>query len=378
MNPTQAVRVLQICEASSAGVGRHTIDLTEGLLAKGCDVHLLYSRARIDDAFERGVARLPSGRSHVIEMAREPTAGDAAAMLAVCRYVASHGPFDLVHGHSSKGGAIARLAGAASRKPVIYTPHCISTMVPSFGRVKNTAFKLVEAGLALLTRRILAASQEEYDHIRSLGVAASRLRLVPHGIQRLPLGSKQEVRAALGLSQDQVIIGFVGRLSEQKNPALAIRAFARLAAQQQKVRLAIIGSGELEAECRRLAAELRVDDRIDWLGYRPGYESMPAFDVLLVPSRYEGLPYVMLEALTVGLPLVITPVGGVKLVIDDGKNGFVVPHDDVVAMSEAIGRLAADANWRARVSRAALAKSEDFSIDAMVNRILWVYRECLN
>jgi glycosyltransferase involved in cell wall biosynthesis len=266
---------------------------------------------------------------------------------------------------------------SASAPPVVYTPHCISTMAPSFDRGRRLLFHGIELGLSQVTRRIITASREEYDHIRNLGVSESRLRLIRHGVEPLPPSAPGAIRTALGLAPDKTIVGFVGRFSEQKNPELLIRAFAGARGGRNDVRLALLGVGELEAHCRSVATELGIDDCIDWLGYRAGYASMPAFDVLAIPSRYEGLPYVMIEGISAGLPIVITEVGGVGSVVESGINGFVVPSEDVTAFQAALSALLDSPVLRQRFAEASKHKAALFSIEAMLSQTLGVYAECV-
>lgn len=371
------LRVLQICEASSAGVGRHTIDLVSGLAAADCEVHLLYARGRIDAEFERGLLGLPDVRSTVLPMQRAPGLSDAGAVAAVSRYAHEHGPFDVIHGQSSKGGAVARLAGATTKSAIVYTPHCIVTLSPAIAALERAIYGIAERVLARVTDRILAASEEEHDHLCELGIDRDRVRLVLHGLGPPPAADKAALRAELGLPERAVVIGFVGRLCAQKDPALALRAFAEVARVRPEVWLAVVGGGELEAECVALARELGVSERVAWLGYRRGYEAMLAFDLLVLSSAYEGLPYVMLERLFASLPLVTTPVGGVSVAVEHGVDGFVTPGGDAAAMARALATLVDDPARRAAFGRAALAKSRRFELSSMIERVRAVYEECL-
>jgi glycosyltransferase involved in cell wall biosynthesis len=370
------MRVLKIVEATSAGVGRHAIDVMRGLLRASCEVHLLYSPTRIDGAFERGLEQLPELRSAALEMRRAPHPGDALVVSSVLRYQRQHGPFDVVHGHSSKGGAIARLAALLTGTPAVYTPHCISTMAPGLSRATRRALGWTELLLSSVTSKIIAVSEEEREHLLELGVPAAQVTLIRHGVERLEASSQPMVRGSLGLPADATVIGFVGRLSEQKNPELLIRAFSDLSATRPALRLAVVGNGELEARCRALTGALRLDSRVHFLGYRAGYPCMPAFDVLAMPSRYEAAPYVLLEAIATGLPVVATAVGGTRSVIDDGENGFVVPSGDREAFARALAKLVDSAELRARFSQQARVRSAEFDLDRMVSHTLQVYRSC--
>jgi len=366
-----------ISEATSAGVGKYTIDLAEGLLNQGHEVHLLYATARIDNAFREGLARLSGLRSEVIEFKRSPHPEDVFNVSKVLKYIRQHGPMDILHGQSSKGGAISRLAGIAVRCPVVYTPLCISTLAPTFGRISRAIFGRIEWLLAMKTSMILCASQDEFDHINSLGIPFKKLRLVHYGVAPPINSSRDAVRRSLGLQQDAILVGFVGRFTAQKNPEMLVRAFAAAAQQTAEARLVLIGSGELEPSLRRIAEELGISQRIDWLGYRPGCQSMPAFDILAVPSSYESLPYVMLEGLTIGLPIVITAVAGARDGVVDGVNGFVIEPYDEAAMTQCLQKLIESAQLRESFSAAAKMSSAEFTLSRMIEKTMDVYEQCL-
>src|SRR5205814_9009851 len=109
---------------------------------------------------------------------------------------------------------------------------------------------------------------------------------------------------------DEVVIGFVGRFVSQKAPQVVVRAMRRVAAAAPRARLALVGAGPLEEPLRRLADELGVASRILWLGERDARTVMTAFDVFAISSCKEGLPYVVLEAMSAGLPVVATDTAG--------------------------------------------------------------------
>src|SRR5438045_5689697 len=118
--PTTAarrLRVLLVVESSAAGTGRHVMDLAEGLLARGCEVHLIYSARRMDQMFADRLAKLPAMKRLSLPMRRNIHPGDFGIVRAVRRYLGEFGPFDLIHGHSSKGGAVARLAAIGRGVP---------------------------------------------------------------------------------------------------------------------------------------------------------------------------------------------------------------------------------------------------------------------
>ncbi|HEX5109093.1 MAG TPA: glycosyltransferase, partial [Vicinamibacterales bacterium] len=153
-----------------------------------------------------------------------------------------------------------------------------------------------------------------------------------------------------------------------------VDAFARLAPRHPDAVLAIAGDGPLEAEAREAERAHGLGGRIVWLGFRRPVDVMPAFDVFALPSRYEGLPYVLLEAVAAGLPIVATPVGGTETVIDREGNGIITaatPED----FAAGLGRLLGDRALRDRMAAAAREKAGQFTIPHMVDRTLGVYAE---
>ncbi|MCB9880825.1 MAG: glycosyltransferase family 4 protein [Planctomycetes bacterium] len=377
------MRILLVTEASSAGVGRHVIDLCGALVARNHDVHLVYATGRIDDAFAGGVHALDSRKAlstAIIEMRRGPHPSDRGALRALANHAATHGPFDIVHGQSSKGGGLARLLRGrhgTENAATVYTPHCIYTLNPEGSWLKRALFGRAELWLARRTDAIIAVSPSEARHLEELGMPPDLVHCVPNGIARPELPSKAEARGALGLPSDALIVGFLARLSPQKNPLLAIEAFARVAQKHRAVHLAFAGTGALEGACRELAASRGITDRIHWLGYgRPG-TLLPASDVFALSSEYEGMPYVYLEALVAGLPIVTTDVGGAELAIEEGINGFVVPRGDPDSFAAALDRVLSDEALRRRMAMASSARADRFDDTHMVEGTVAVYEAAL-
>ncbi len=148
-------------------------------------------------------------------------------------------------------------------------------------------------------------------------------------------------------------LGFLGRLSAEKNPLLALEVVDRLRADRHRLR--VIGDGPLMAAMRRRIAELGLADRVELLGARPRAQALAALaecDALLVPSLWEGMPMAPLEAMAIGVPVVASAVGGLTEMIDDGRTGFLVPQPDPSLYARAV-RALRDVRTRARIVAAA-------------------------
>jgi glycosyltransferase involved in cell wall biosynthesis len=370
----RSLKVLMIVESSAGGTGRHVLDLCEGLIARGCEIHLLYSTGRIDRLFLERLGGLTGLRHAPLPMRRGMHPGDVGVVRAVRRYLRRHGPFDVIHGHSSKGGAVARLAALGGAVPAIYTLHGLIMMDPGLSALKRLLYLGIELCLSLRTSRIIAVSPEESRAARRVGLGRSRVLTIPNGVDARGLAPRARARQLLGAGADDLVIGFVGRLVEQKAPDVLLRAFARALSTVPRARLAVVGGGPMEAGLRDLANTLGVAGQVTWLGERDARQVLAGFDALAISSRKEGLPYVVLEAMGAGLPVIATAASGVELLVQTGVNGVVVRAGDVTGLARAIADLARDADRRLAFGRASRERASRFTIDAMVERTLAAYR----
>ena len=126
-------------------------------------------------------------------------------------------------------------------------------------------------------------------------------------------------------------IVYVGRLTPQKNPQRLVKVLAGIAEKYPEMKAAIIGTGDLEAETKQAIAEYHAEHSIDMLGYSSNpYGAMKQAKILIMTSRWEGLPMCALEAMALGVPIVSTPTDGLKEIVDDGKTGYLSDDDDVL------------------------------------------------
>jgi glycosyltransferase involved in cell wall biosynthesis len=172
----------------------------------------------------------------------------------------------------------------------------------------------------------------------------------------------------------------VSVLRPQKDPLLAVRAMARLAADGRlHGRLAIVGNGPVEQEVRDEIARLGVGDWVRWFPFHEAVDPyLAALDLFVLPSAWEALPLSLLEAMSCGLPVVATAVGGTPEAIEEGVNGRVVAPGDEEGLASAIGDLLADEHARARYGRAGRAAYESrFVVSRMVDDTEALYRELL-
>jgi glycosyltransferase involved in cell wall biosynthesis len=368
-------KVLIVVEAAGGGSGRHVIELAEGLVSAGCLVHLIYSELRMDANFRSGLAQIKGVRLLSVPMRREPHFTDFACMMRIRRYIREAGGFDIIHAHSSKAGVLARIAGIGSGAAKIYTPHAMRTMDPTINPLMHLGYRLTEVALArFCSDSIIAVSAQERSHIVSQGIPAEKTCIIVNGVPRAQARDRNAIRRSLGLAENDFCVGFIGRLVVQKAPERFVEAFAALARSAPNARGVIVGSGPLQQAVRTAAHNAGVFEKIVWIIDQAGPAVLPAFDVLLLPSLYEGMPYVLLEALAAGVPIVSTDVGGAQEAIEDGLSGFIVPQNAAEDLEQRLIRLAKDELLRQKMKAASLRKSLDLSLEHMVAQTLSVYR----
>jgi glycosyltransferase involved in cell wall biosynthesis len=367
----RSMRVLMVHEACGGGSGRQALDLSEGLMSLGHRVSLAYSGRRVESDYLDRARALPF--EHLIDtgMRREVSLHDIGDLMTLHRFIRSAGPFDIVHAHSSKAGALARLA-APRTAARIYTPHAFRTMDPTIGAVAGRVYGAVERLLGrLATDALICVGPEEAAHAIDLGVPAEKVRLVLNGVAPFVPPSRASVRAQLGISDQEVVVGFVGRLTAQKDPLRFCRAIAAAHAQDPRIVGLIIGEGELARAAEAIKAPVRM------LGRRDAREYMGAFDALALTSRYEGLPYVLLEALQLGLPVVSTDVGGVRSVVRDRESGHVLSVDaSPDEFAQTLLKLGS-VKHRQELSRNARLVSPAFTTDRMIYETKIVYESSI-
>ena len=370
------VKRLKICfiqEPLHAGVGRHTVDVARDLAARGHEIHVIYSPIRLEQRFLTELGEHPRIHCHAVKMQPGLCLGDIQAFWRVKNYVRQNGPFDIIHGESSKGGGFARLLKLFGAKHVLYSPHAFVTLSPVLPLAKRRLFVAIEWLLSHLSDAVVCTSQNEREHALSLGIAKRKLTIVVNGRTQAAGRDRANIRAGLNISDEKVVIGFVGRLEAQKAPQRLIDACLKLMPKLPDLHLLIVGEGSQRAKLEAMLRKAGLEARAIWLGEVDAVQYMPAMDVLAVPSMYEGFAYVLIEALQAGLPLVATPVGGAAESIVSGKNGIIVPHYPAEPLAAALRQIVMDGELRRRMGQAAIERASYFSVPRMVDNLENLY-----
>ncbi|MDJ0929344.1 MAG: glycosyltransferase family 4 protein, partial [Gammaproteobacteria bacterium] len=367
--------ILQVIESAGAGSGRHVLELCAGLLHRNHDVSLVYSPERADGSFVAQIGGLNGLSLHELPMQRAVGPADFKHARVLRALIRETGPFDVLHGHSSKGGALLRLAALGLNTPCVYTPHALITLDPDLIWPARLVYGGVERFLARYTARIICVSDQERDHGLALGLPQDKLAVVPNGIDSQSPADRHTVRQELGLHDDQVCVGAVGRLSHQKAIDRLVTAFAMIASGCPRARLLIVGDGPQRTMLEDLIISLGVSKQVRLIGPGDGARLMAAFDIFALSSRYESCPYVLLEAAARELPIVMTDTGGAGSLVREKNNGYIVPQADAETFAARLRKLIHSPILRRSMAQNSKLIAQRYNLDQMIEKTLAVYHD---
>ncbi|MBY6243128.1 glycosyltransferase [Methylosinus sp. Sm6] len=370
------MRICHVIESASGGSAQVVVDLLRAGIAAGDEQTLIYSPVRAEARFLQAIDALRGlVRVHALEMQRRVGWRDIIAAGRLMRLIRALGPFDIVASHSSKAGALARMAGIfLPGVAQVYTPHAFITMAPESPAI----YGLVEWAASWFCDAIIVGSQQEWDHARRcLRILASRLRLVPMGVDLSAHAERDPARRALLAEEGAFIVGFVGRLVSQKNPERLAEVFAHVAAAEPRARFVVVGDGPLHDKLRREIASRGVADRTRLVGGCDARALMPGFDCLVCTSDYESYGLIFPEALAAGVPIVSPPVGVAREAASEGETGVVTGFDasDIAAGVLTLAALGAEA--RARLAERCREHSRRFDFSETARRTRALYASLL-
>jgi glycosyltransferase involved in cell wall biosynthesis len=361
-------RVLLVYQPVDGGVGRHVGDLARGLDGAGHDV-ILCGPERPAGAPDRcGHVRLPMGRS------LSPRA-DLRACRGLNAAIAATAP-DLVHAHSSKAGAVARLVHVAHpRLPVVYTPHGYAFAGYFEREGERTVYRAIELALSAFGGRIVCVCEAEARLARRVA-RRRQIRVVHNGIAQ-PAAQPGVDPVMARLAGRGPVIGTLTQLRPGKGVETLLDAMPLVRASHPEAQLAIWGDGiELET-LRRRAARLGIDASVHFLG--PTADPLGVIagtHVFAMPSLAESFPYVMLEAMSMGRPIVSTDVGGVGEAITSGEEGLLVAPGNPAALGDGLVTLLGDRALANRFGAGAQRRvRNEFTPARMMRGTLEVYAE---
>jgi glycosyltransferase involved in cell wall biosynthesis len=354
------------------GVGRHVRDLTEGLVEREYQIVLC------GPSLPGDMSELPSHASHVrldLDRAIAPRT-DLAALGKLAEIVRRTKP-DVIHAHSSKAGAVARLGRVLQpRTPVVYTPHGYAFAGFFSSRLERLRYREIERALAPLATRVVCVCEAEGRLAVALG-SKRRVRVVHNGIE--PAGTTPGPIDArmVELRRRGPVICVLTQLRAGKGIETLIDATPSVLASHPDLQVAIWGDGSERETLQSRASSVGVSAAMHFLG--PNHDPLSALrgaDMLVHPSLAEAFPYVILEAMSVARAIVASDVGGIGEAILGGEDGLLVPAGDSRSLAQAMIDLLDEPERRALMGSAAQLRMERlFNRTVMVDRLAGVYSE---
>ncbi len=369
-SPDQPLRILHAVRAPVGGIIRHILDVANGQADRGHLVGIvadsLTGGERAGAAFAEIAPRLKLG-VHRIPIRREPHPSDLFAWMRLAALVRKLRP-DILHGHGAKAGTFVRLKGASKDTIRIYTPHGGSLHYP-LTTMKGAFYSRLERALMNRTDLFLfesAFARNTYQRI--VGTPAGLVKCVFNGVTANEFDP-------ITTADDATDVVYVGEFRHIKGTDLLIDAVARLRADGRPVTLTLAGDGEETAALKAKVQRLNLGDAVRFIGHVKARYGFSKGRLLVVPSRGDSMPYVVIEAAAAGIPMVAANVGGIPEIFDTHTDALFAPGI-VGAMADAIEAALDDP-----AAAAARAKSLreriflHFSQKAMVEGVMAGYRE---
>lgn len=303
--------------------------------------------------------------THALSVAARAYRRERRLIRALCK--ATHP--DIVHTHGYRSdvlhGAVARKLGIAT----VTTSHGFI-----LGGWKNSLYLHLQRRAFRHTDAVVAVSRPMADALRNDGIAEPRLHCIPNGwTDSIRFLDRSAARDVLNIDQDAFCFGFIGRIGVEKGPDTFIDAVARI----DDGTAVVIGDGRMRAELMERSAS-HPTPRIAWAGALENAGTlMKAFDVLVLSSRTEGTPVVLLEAMAAGVPVIATRVGGVPDVVSEQEAILVAPEDPPALAAAMQSVLRDPAAARRRADAATQRLHSEFSAQQWLARYDIVYRGCL-
>jgi L-malate glycosyltransferase len=307
----------------------------------------------------------------------------AAIVAFLVRFLRAH-EIDILHTHRYKDTVLGMLAAKLAGVPkVVRTVHGLTEPLSGWERIRFRAYSAVEAlALRSFADRVITVSKDLARTLEAEGHRRSVVVPIHNGIDVAkirPTRSPREVRRELGIPVDAIVYGTVGRLSPVKDHRTLLYAAQRIIRHQRHARFLFVGDGPLHDDLVITASELGLGRACVFAGARDDiFDVLAAMDVFVLPSLHEGIPMALLEAMSVGKPVVATAVGGVPEIVTDHENGLLVSPRDDRALANAcldIVRTPGLATTLGSAARATIA--QHFSHETGGSALLGLYRSLI-
>ena len=373
---TKKIRVVHIAQAPG-GVACYIEMLLKHLDKDKYENILICSQDFDVDVFKPLVKHLD-----VVEMDRKITGRDTAVVWKLFKLLWHYRP-DIVYCHSSKAGAVGRMAAFLAPGKVIYNAHGWAFNMKVHKRVK-WFYRFVEQRLTSFCKRVVCISNFEGESALKYHVVNNKkLRVIFNGVEideiRKNVKNTRITREQFGIPEGVPVIGMVGRISEQKGPKTFIRMAERISRKIPDAHFMIVGDGDSRQEIESMIEKIGLQNSVHITGWVPNpNDYMALFDVGVLMSRWEGFGLVICEYMAAGIPLVSTKTDAIPDLVEDGVNGLLVDIDDDHDAASAVLRILEDEALRSKlIENGTRIVEEKFSIERVAKEHEALFEEIL-
>lgn len=276
---------------------------------------------------------------------------DAKGIWAIRKFIKKYMP-DVIYAHSSKAGALGRLADVGFKNIVLYNPHGWAFNMNDISAIKKKVYALIEKVLSYKTDMIIAISAWEKESAAKYKICCSdKIHIIPSGVDVCLYDEKQGRydlnRSKLNIPVEAYVIGMVGRISYGKGPDLFVKAAALIKNKIPNAFFVIVGEGEERSSIENLLSEMGLKEDFLITGWVSNpMEYIQLFDQAMLLTRWEGFGLVLTEYMLAEKPIITTRVGAVPDLMQHGKNGVMIDVGDIEGIAEASYKLYTDNEYR--------------------------------
>lgn len=309
--------------------------------------------------------------------------GNIEAYKELKRIISENG-YDIIHVHTPVAGVLARLAARDARKKgtkVLYTVHGFH-FFRGASVLNWMIYYPLERLLSHYTDGLITINEEDYKRAAKHKFKAKNIYRI-HGVgvdltKFTPINNeaKEELRGAYGYENGEFILSYVAELNKNKNQGLLLKAIARIGEDIPNIRLLLVGEGRLMEYYKTMAKELKVQDKVDFLGFRKDIaEIIKISDVAVASSFREGLPINVVEAMACGKPVIATDNRGHKELIKDNYNGYIISCNDEVTFGKRLCQLYYTKQFRECFAANTLIAAKAYSLQRVKEEMNKIYNE---
>jgi glycosyltransferase involved in cell wall biosynthesis len=278
---------------------------------------------------------------------------------------------DIIHAHGTRANSNLFWAAKKLKLPLIYTVHGWSFHIDQNYYVRRIR-EFSEKFLTAKSDKVICVSKSnEQDGINLFNMKRSTTIHNAINLEKFNSDNKfSDIRKDLGIFPDKTVVGYIVRITEQKDPFTIIRAMKTVISKTDKIVLLMVGDGNLKAAAMELAAELKIENNIIFQPFRSDIpDVLNAIDIYCLPSLWEGFSIGILEAMAMNKAVIASPVDGTQEMIIDGKTGLLIPHGDPTALADAIFKLNDNIELRHGLANNANLFAQNFGIDKLVYEV---------